>query len=94
MRIAFGTDAGIYPHGDNAKQFAYMVSYGMTPLDAIRAATIDAARCLGRSQETRLHRAGQVRRHDRGHGRPARERRACCGKISGVIKAGRLVTRG
>jgi hypothetical protein len=51
VRIAFGTDAGIYPHGDNAKQFAYMVKYGMTPLEAIRAATTSAAASLGRSQE-------------------------------------------
>ncbi len=47
VRIAFGTDAGVYPHGENAKQFAYMVKYGMTPLDAIRSATIWAAELLG-----------------------------------------------
>ncbi len=51
VRIGFGTDAGIYPHGDNARQFAYMVKYGMTPLDAIRSATLNAAASLGRSQE-------------------------------------------
>jgi imidazolonepropionase-like amidohydrolase len=51
VRIGFGTDAGIFPHGDNARQFAYMVKYGMTPLGAIRSATIDAAASLGRSQE-------------------------------------------
>ncbi len=51
VRIGFGTDAGIYPHGDNARQFAYMVKHGMTPIGAIRAATIDAAASLGRSQE-------------------------------------------
>src|SRR5262249_22262512 len=37
VRIAFGTDAGVYPHGDNAKQFQYMVKYGCTPARAIRA---------------------------------------------------------
>ncbi len=42
-KIAFGTDAGVYPHGDNAKQFAKMVEWGMKPLDAIQAATIKAA---------------------------------------------------
>ena len=47
-RMVFGTDAGIYPHGDNAKQFAYMVKYGMTPLEAIRAATLNASEALGR----------------------------------------------
>ena len=42
-KIAFGTDAGVYPHGDNAKQFAKMVEWGMKPIDAIQAATISAA---------------------------------------------------
>lgn len=51
VRIGFGTDSGIYPHGDNARQFAYMVKYGMSPLEAIRAATTSAAASLGRSQE-------------------------------------------
>ena len=46
-RIAFGTDGAVYPHGDNAKQFAYMVEYGMTPLEAIQAATVHAAELLG-----------------------------------------------
>jgi len=45
--MAFGTDAGVYPHGDNAKQFAKMVEWGMTPVKAIRAATVDAAKLLG-----------------------------------------------
>jgi len=48
VKMVFGTDAGIYPHGENAKQFAVMVRYGMTPLDAIRSATINAAEALGR----------------------------------------------
>jgi len=46
-RMAFGTDAGVYPHGDNARQFAVMVRFGMTPLQAIRSATLDAAELLG-----------------------------------------------
>jgi imidazolonepropionase-like amidohydrolase len=45
--IVFGTDAGVYPHGDNARQFAYMTKFGMKPIEAIRAATIDAAALLG-----------------------------------------------
>jgi imidazolonepropionase-like amidohydrolase len=46
-KIAFGTDSGVYPHGDNARQFAKMVEWGMKPLDAIQAATINAADLLG-----------------------------------------------
>jgi imidazolonepropionase-like amidohydrolase len=46
VRIAFGTDAGVFPHGDNAKEFVYMVEGGMPPMVAIQAATRDAARLL------------------------------------------------
>ena len=46
-RMAFGTDAAVYPHGDNARQFAKMVEWGMKPIDAIQAATINAADLLG-----------------------------------------------
>ena len=46
VKMVFGTDAGIYPHGDNARQLAVMVRYGMTPLQAIQAATINAADAL------------------------------------------------
>jgi imidazolonepropionase-like amidohydrolase len=46
-KIAFGTDAGVYPHGDNAKQFAKMVEWGMKPIDAIQAATVNVASLIG-----------------------------------------------
>jgi len=46
VRIAFGTDAGVFPHGENAKEFGYMVEAGMSPIDAIRAATVSAALLL------------------------------------------------
>ena len=49
VKMVYGTDAGIFPHGDNAKQFAVMVRYGMTPLEAIRSATLNAAEALGRN---------------------------------------------
>jgi imidazolonepropionase-like amidohydrolase len=51
VRIAFGTDAGVYPHGDNAKQFAIMVRYGLAPAQAIRSATTGAAELLGRADD-------------------------------------------
>lgn len=51
VKMAFGTDAGVYPHGDNAKQFHYMVMYGMTPAQAIQAATWNAADLIGRSKD-------------------------------------------
>jgi imidazolonepropionase-like amidohydrolase len=49
VKMIFGTDGGVYPNGDNAKQFAKMVEWGMTPLQAIQAATATAAEALGRS---------------------------------------------
>ncbi len=48
-KITFGTDAGIYPHGKNARQFKYMVEWGMTSLQAIQAATISTAELFGLS---------------------------------------------
>jgi len=46
-KMAFGTDAGIYPHGKNARQFKYMVEWGMTPIEAIQASTINTAELFG-----------------------------------------------
>ena len=48
VKMIFSTDAGIYPHGLNARQFAVMVRYGATPLQAIQSATVTAAEALGR----------------------------------------------
>ena len=47
VKVAFGTDAAVYPHGLNAHEFAVMVKLGLTPLQAIQAATINAADLLG-----------------------------------------------
>ncbi|HUD27562.1 MAG TPA: amidohydrolase family protein [Novosphingobium sp.] len=51
VRLGYGTDSGVYPHGLNARQFAYMVRWGMTPAQAIRAATLDAATLVGREKD-------------------------------------------
>jgi imidazolonepropionase-like amidohydrolase len=47
VNMVYGTDSGVYPHGDNGKQLAYMVQFGMTPLQAIQSATVNAATLLG-----------------------------------------------
>ena len=47
VKIAFGTDAGVYPHGQNPRQLARMVAAGMAPLEALRSATLNAADLLG-----------------------------------------------
>ena len=49
VKIAFGTDAGVFPHGENAKEFVYMVEAGMPALEAIRSATLSAAQLLDQS---------------------------------------------
>ncbi|MEZ5498038.1 MAG: amidohydrolase family protein [Steroidobacteraceae bacterium] len=59
VRMVFGTDGGVYPNGDNARQFEKMVSWGMTPLEAIRAATVTAAEALGRSKDVGAIEAGR-----------------------------------
>lgn len=51
VRIAFGTDTGVSKHGDNAQEFALLVAAGMTPANAIRAATLDAADALDRKSQ-------------------------------------------
>lgn len=47
VNIAYGTDAGVYPHGDNGRQMAYMVRYGLTPMQAIQSATLWGAQSMG-----------------------------------------------
>src|ERR1700741_839420 len=51
VKMLFGTDAGVYPHGSNARQFAKMVEWGMTPMEAIQAATRSAAEALDRTAD-------------------------------------------
>ena len=59
VKAAFGTDAGIFPHGDNAKQLAVYVKFGMTPAQAIRSATSVAAELLGRTHDVGTLQAGR-----------------------------------
>ena len=51
VKIAFGTDAGVYPHGENAKEFAYMVQAGMPPMFVLQAATTHAAELLHKQDQ-------------------------------------------
>jgi imidazolonepropionase-like amidohydrolase len=52
VKIAYGTDAGVYPHGWNGKQFYHMVKYGLTPMQAIQSSTINAADLLDWKDKT------------------------------------------
>lgn len=58
VRMVYGTDAGVFPHGQNGRQFATMVRYGATPLQAIQTATVNAAEALGQSGKVGVIRAG------------------------------------
>ena len=59
LKMSFGTDAGVCAYGTSARQFAFMVKYGMTPMQAIQAATVNAADLLGRSSEIGSIKAGK-----------------------------------
>jgi imidazolonepropionase-like amidohydrolase len=93
VRIGYGTDSGVYPHGDNARQFAYMVRYGMTPLEAIRSATTSAAASLGRSQELGSIAPGKFANIIAVEGDPL-EDITRLERVSAVIWKGRLARRG
>ncbi len=58
VKMVFGSDAAIYPHGDNGKQFSRMVTFGMTPLQSLQAATINSAALLQKSEELGQIKAG------------------------------------
>jgi imidazolonepropionase-like amidohydrolase len=51
VKIAFGTDAGVFPHGENARQFALYVTLGMSPMEALQSATRNAAELIGVSED-------------------------------------------
>lgn len=59
VKMVFGSDAGVYPHGTNGQQFSRMVRFGMTPMQAIQAATINSATLLRKEAEIGSIRAGK-----------------------------------
>ncbi len=59
VNLAYGTDAGVYPHGFNARQFSFMVKWGMSPMQAIQAATIGNATLFGTDEHTGSITAGK-----------------------------------
>lgn len=92
VNIAYGTDSGVYPHGDNARQFAYMVRYGMTPLQAIRAATLESARLLRKEKELGSIAPGKLADLVALACDPLANI-ACLQQVRGVVKAGVPVAR-
>ena len=90
VKMLFGTDAGVYPHGDNARQFAKMVEWGMTPMEAIQAATRNAAEALDRTADVGAIAPGRYADLIAVDGDPLSDVRAL-EKVAVVIKGGRLV---
>lgn len=89
VKIAFGTDAGVYPHGDNAKQFTKMVEWGQTPMQALQAATVRSAELLGRSGEVGSLKAGLYADVVAVPGNPL-ENIAIMEKVAFVMKGGKI----
>jgi imidazolonepropionase-like amidohydrolase len=90
VKLAYGTDSGVYPHGGNAKQFAYMVRYGMTPMQAIQSATIEAARLLDKDSEIGCVAAGRYADLVAVKGDPLTDIRLL-ENVAAVMKGGALV---
>ena len=90
VRIGFGTDSGVYPHGLNARQFAYMVRQGMSPMRAIQSATIDAARLMKRESEFGSITAGRSADLIAVAGDPIADIEILR-QVQAVVQAGRLV---
>jgi imidazolonepropionase-like amidohydrolase len=90
VKLGFGTDSGVYPHGGNAKQFAYMVRYGMTPMQAIQSATTEAAKLLGREDKVGSIAPGRFADLVAVKGDPLSNIRVL-EKVEAVMKGGKLV---
>lgn len=87
VKIAFGTDQGVAPHGDNGKEFVYMVEAGMTPMQAIQSATLEGARLLGAENELGTVEAGKLADLVAVPGDPLADI-ALLGRVSFVMKGG------
>jgi len=90
VKMIFSTDAGIYPHGDNARQFSTMVRYGATPLQAIQSATVTAAEALGRPGDVGQIAVGRYGDIIAVQGDPLRDVKTL-EHVSVVIKGGEVV---
>ena len=89
VKMVYGTDAGVHPHGDNGKQFATMVRYGMSPVQAIQTATINAAEALS-NQEVGVIEAGRFADMIAVVGDPTKDVRLL-ENVTVVIKGGQIV---
>lgn len=89
VKIAFGTDAGVYKHGENWREFTYMIADGMDPMDAIKAATIQAADLIGIKDQTGSIEVGKWADITAVDGDPLQDPQAF-GKARFVMKEGKV----
>ena len=89
-KLTYGTDIGVYPYGLGARQFAYMARYGMTPMQAIQAATTEAAKALGKDGQLGTLAPGSFGDLVAVRGDPLQDIRVL-ERVEGVIKEGKQV---
>lgn len=92
LPIAFGTDAGVIPHGQNAKEFIELAALGLKPVDAIRAATVEAAKAVGLGGQTGVLKVGALADIIAVERNPLNDLSALQ-KVTFVMKVGRPVDR-
>src|SRR5438046_4987689 len=93
VKISFGTDAAVFPHGQNAKEFKLMVDLGMTPIDALKAATANDADLLGVSQKLGTLEKGKLADIIAMPGDPTADITAT-ERVSFVMKEGKIIRNG
>ena len=93
IKISFGTDAGVFPHGQNAKEFKLMVDLGMQPIDALKAATGNAADLFGIAQKTGTLEKGKLADVIAMPGDPTADITATQ-RVSFVMKEGKIIRNG
>jgi len=92
VKVAFGTDSAVYPHGQNGREFAVMVKLGLTPMQSIQAATVNAADLLGWSDRVGSIEAGRFADIIAVSGDPTADV-AVLEHITFVMKGGRVVVK-
>jgi imidazolonepropionase-like amidohydrolase len=93
VKISFGTDAAVYPHGQNAKEFKLMVDLGMTPIDALRSATANDAELLGIAQKVGTLEKGKLADIVAMPGDPTADITAT-ERVAFVMKEGKIIRQG
>jgi imidazolonepropionase-like amidohydrolase len=93
VKISFGTDAAVFPHGENAKEFKLMTDLGMSPIDALRSATASDAELLGLSQKLGTLENGKLADVIAMPGDPTQDITAT-ERVSFVMKEGKIIRNG